>query len=52
MRWVGHVAYMGVKVDTVIVWVDKPEARRPFVRSRYRCEGNINRILNKEDGNI
>jgi hypothetical protein len=40
MRWVGHVARMGVRRDAYRVLVGKPEGRRPLGRPRHRWEDN------------
>jgi len=36
MRWVGHVARMGVRRDVYRVLVGKPERKRPLGRPRLR----------------
>ena len=41
MRWVGHVALMGLwrGVHRVLMW--KPEGKRPLERPRHRWKDNI-----------
>jgi hypothetical protein len=41
MRWAGHVARKGAKVDAYMAFVRKPERRRPLGRLRRRLEDNI-----------
>jgi hypothetical protein len=41
MRWAGHVAYMGVKMNACSVLVGKPEGMIPLGRPRYRWVDNI-----------
>ena len=41
MRWVGHVAHIGVRKAIYRVLVGKPEGRRPLGRLRHRWEDNI-----------
>jgi len=41
MRWVGHVARMGVRRGVYMVLVGKPEGKRPLGRPRRRWEDNI-----------
>jgi hypothetical protein len=41
MRWVGHVAGMGAKMNTYRILVEKLEGERPLGRSRLRLEANI-----------
>ena len=36
MRWVGHVARMGEKMEVYRVFVGKPEGKRPLGRPRCR----------------
>jgi hypothetical protein len=38
MRWVGHVAKMGKKINTYKLLVGKPEGKRPLGRPRTRME--------------
>jgi hypothetical protein len=42
MRGAGHVAHMGVGRGVHRVLVEKPEGKRPLVRTRRRWEDNIN----------
>jgi hypothetical protein len=49
MRWVGHVAHMGVERNTYRVLVGKPEGKRPLGRLRVRWDGRIE-IGHKEIG--
>jgi hypothetical protein len=41
MRWVGHVARMGMKRNACGILVGKLEGKRPLVRSRHTREDNI-----------
>jgi hypothetical protein len=41
MRWVGHVAHIGVRRGVYRVLLGKPEGRRPLGRPRCRWEDNI-----------
>jgi hypothetical protein len=41
MRWSGNVARMGQKRNAHRTLVEKPDGRRPLVRQRRRCVGNI-----------
>jgi hypothetical protein len=41
MRWVGHVARMGVKRNDYRLLVGKPEGKRSLERPRRRCVYNI-----------
>jgi len=41
MRWVGHVARMGVERGVYRFLVGKPEGRRPLGRPRFRWVVNI-----------
>jgi hypothetical protein len=41
MRWVGHVARMGEKINAYRLLVGKPEGKRPLGRPRCRCVDNI-----------
>jgi hypothetical protein len=41
MRWVGHVAHMGVVRGAYNILVEKPEGRRPLGRPRQRREDII-----------
>jgi hypothetical protein len=49
LRWVGHVAPMGVGRGVYRVLVGKPEGKRPLGRPRRRWEDNIKMDL-KEIG--
>jgi hypothetical protein len=41
MRWAGHVARMGEKMNAYRLLVGKPEGRRPLGRPRHRWLDNI-----------
>jgi hypothetical protein len=41
MRWIGHVARMGKKINTYRILVGKPEGKRPLRRPTHRWEDNI-----------
>ena len=41
MRWAGHVACMGERIDVYRVFVGKPEGKRPLGRPRRRWEDNM-----------
>jgi hypothetical protein len=41
MRWVGHVAHVGEERKVYKVLVGKREGKKPFGRSRCRCEDGI-----------
>jgi hypothetical protein len=41
MRWAGHVARMGEKIDAYRLLVGKPEGKRPLGRPRRRWVDNI-----------
>jgi hypothetical protein len=41
MRWAGHVARMGEKMNAYRILVGKPEGKRPLGRPRRRWVGNI-----------
>jgi hypothetical protein len=41
MRWTGHVAGMGEKINAHRILVGKPEGKRPLGRPRGRWVGNI-----------
>jgi hypothetical protein len=41
MRWAGHVACMGERIDVYGVLVGKPEGNRLLGRPRSRWENNI-----------
>jgi hypothetical protein len=41
MRWAGHVARMGEKMNACRLLVGKPEGRRPLGRPRRRWVDNI-----------
>jgi hypothetical protein len=36
MRWAGHVARMGTKMNAYGILVGKPEGKKPLGRSRHR----------------
>jgi hypothetical protein len=50
MRWVGHVACMGVERGVRRVLVGKPEGKRPLGRPRCRWEDNIKMELQEVGG--
>jgi len=41
MRWAGYAVHMGDRRGTYMVWVGKPEGKRPLGRHRHRWEDNI-----------
>jgi hypothetical protein len=41
MRWAGHVARMGGKMNVYMLLVGKPEGKRPLGRRRRRWVDNI-----------
>jgi len=41
MRWAGHVARMGEERGVYMVWVGKPEGKRPLRTPRRRWVNNI-----------
>jgi hypothetical protein len=41
LRWAGHVALMGEKINAYRIFMGKPEEKRPLERSRCRWVGNI-----------
>jgi hypothetical protein len=41
MRWAGHVARMGEKMNMYRLWVRKPKGNRPLGRPRRRWIDNI-----------
>jgi hypothetical protein len=41
MRMVGHIVHMGEVKNLYIIFVRKPEGKRPLGRLRYRWEDNI-----------
>jgi hypothetical protein len=45
MRWVGHVALIGEKMNTYRILVEKPEGKRPLRRPRYRWVDSIKMAL-------
>jgi hypothetical protein len=36
MRWAGHVAQIGKRINTYWIFVEKPEAKRPPGRPRHK----------------
>jgi len=50
MRWVGHVARMGMGRVVHRVLVGKPEGKRPLGRPRRRWEDNIKMDLREVGG--
>jgi hypothetical protein len=47
MRWAGHVARMGEKRNVYMLFVGKPEGRRPLGRTRRRWIDNIKMDLSE-----
>jgi hypothetical protein len=45
MRWAGHAARTGEKRNTYVLFVGKPEGRRPLGRPRRRWLDNIRMYL-------
>jgi hypothetical protein len=45
MRWAGHVARMGTKLNAYRILVGKPEGKRPLGKPRRRWVDNINMNL-------
>jgi hypothetical protein len=45
MRWTGHVARMGEKMNAYRILVGNPEGKRPLGRPRRRWVDNIKRDL-------
>jgi hypothetical protein len=45
MRWAGHVARMGEKINAYRLLVGKPEGKKPLERPRRRWVDNIKRDL-------
>jgi hypothetical protein len=41
MRWAGHVARTGEKMNIYMIYVGKPEGKRPLGRPRRRWVDNI-----------
>jgi hypothetical protein len=41
MKWAGHIAQMGEKMNTYMILVGKPERKRPPRRPRHRWVDNI-----------
>jgi hypothetical protein len=41
IRWAGHVASVGAKMNAYRILVGKPERKRPLGRPRRRWEDNI-----------
>jgi hypothetical protein len=41
MRWAGHVARIGEKINAYRILVGKPEGKRPSRRQRHRWVDNI-----------
>jgi hypothetical protein len=41
MRWAGHAARTGDKLDAYRMLVGKPDGRKPLWRRRHRREDNI-----------
>jgi hypothetical protein len=41
MRWGGHVARMGVKLNAYRIFMGKPEEKRPLGRPRCKWVNNI-----------
>jgi hypothetical protein len=47
MRWAGHVARKGAKLNSYRVFVGKPEGKRPLGSPRRRWEDNIKMDVRK-----
>jgi hypothetical protein len=45
MRWIGHVARVGVRRGAHRILVGKPEGKRPLGRPMRRWEDNIKIVL-------
>jgi hypothetical protein len=45
MRWAGHIAQMGAKRNAFMIWVGKPDGKRPLGRLRCRWMDNIKMYL-------
>jgi hypothetical protein len=41
MRWAGYVALMGEKRKTYMIFVGKPDGKRPLGRQIRRCIDNV-----------
>jgi hypothetical protein len=41
MRWAGHIARTGERIGAYMMFVGRPEGRRPLGRPRRRWEDNI-----------
>jgi len=52
MRWVGHVARVGVGRVVYRVLVGKPEGKRPLGRYKRSCEDNIKMDLQEVGGGL
>jgi len=45
MRWAGHVAHMGERIDVYRVLMGRPDGNRPLGRSSRRWDDNIKMVL-------
>jgi hypothetical protein len=45
MRWAGHVARMGTKMNAYRILVGEPEGKRPLGKLRHRMVDNIRMYL-------
>jgi hypothetical protein len=50
MRWAGHVARFGKRMNAYRIFVGKPEGRRPLGRPRRRWVDNIKMVLRHRMG--
>jgi len=41
IRWAGHVQHMREGRSVYVVFIGRPERKRPLGRSRRRCEDNL-----------
>ena len=47
MRWVGHVACVGKKINVYRILMEQPEGKGPLARPRHRWKDNIKTDLNR-----
>jgi hypothetical protein len=52
MRWAGHVAGMGAKMNAYRILVGNPEGKRPLGRPRHRWVDNIEMNLRKIEWDV
>jgi hypothetical protein len=50
MRWAGHIAHVGEKMNSYVVLVGKPEGNRPLGRPERRWGIIIKWIVQKQNG--